>query len=78
MFSFCFSTLGISGHADGLPRGHSGKESACNVGNSGSTPGWGRSPGEKNGYSLQSSCLESPMDRGAWRAAVHGVAQIWT
>ena len=39
----------------------------------GSIPGSGRSPGEGHGYPLQHSCLENPMDRGAWRAAVHGV-----
>ena len=37
--------------------------------------GLGRSPGEENGYPLQCSCLENPTDRGAWRAAVRGVAQ---
>ena len=41
-------------------------------------PGSGRSPGEGNGHPLQSSCLENPMDRGAWRATVHGVAKSWT
>ena len=41
-------------------------------------PGLGRSPGEGNGYPLQDSCLENPMDRGAWRATVHGVARNWT
>ena len=41
-------------------------------------PGLGRSPGEGNGTPLQYSCLENPMDRGAWRAAVHGVAKSWT
>ena len=51
----------------GFPRGSDGKESACNVGNLGSIPGLGRSPGERKGYPLQSSCLENPMDRGAWR-----------
>ena len=49
------------------------KESACNAGDLGSIPGLGRSPGEGNGYPLQYSCLENPMDRGAWRATVHGV-----
>ena len=39
--------------------------------------GWGRSPGEGNGYPLQYSCLENSMDRGAWRATVHGVAKSW-
>ena len=38
------------------------------------TPGLGRSPGEQNGNPLQDSCLENPMDKGAWRANVHGVA----
>ena len=43
-------------------------------------PGWGRSPGGGNGNLLQYSCLENPMDRGAWRATVHGghTKQIWT
>ena len=43
-----------------------GKVSACNVGDLGSIPGWGRSPGEENGNPLQYSCLENPMDGGAW------------
>ena len=41
----------------------------------GSIPGSGRSPGEGNGYMLQYFCLENPMDRGTWRATVHGVAK---
>ena len=41
-------------------------------------PGSGRSPGEGNGNPFQYSCLESPMDRGAWWATVHGVAKSWT
>ena len=53
-----------------------GKESACNAGAPGSIPGSGRSPGEGNGNPLQYSCLENPMDRGAWQATVHGVAQV--
>ena len=53
-----------------------GKESACNAGDLGSIPGLGRSAGEGNGNPLQYSCLENPMDRGAWQAAVHGVARI--
>ena len=43
-----------------------------------STPGLGRSPGEGNGNPLQYSCLENPMDGGAWRATGHGVADSWT
>ena len=44
----------------------------------GSIPGSGRSPGGGHGNPLQYSRLENPMDRGAWRATVHGVAQSWT
>ena len=44
----------------------------------GSTSGSGKSPGEGNGNPLQYSCLENPMDRGAWQATVHGVAKNWT
>ena len=58
-----------------FPGDSDGKESACNVGNRGSIPGLGRSPGEGNSYPLQYSCLENPMDRGSWRATVHGVAK---
>ena len=50
------------------------KESTCNVGDMGSTPGWGISPGVGNGNPLQYSCLENSMDRGAWQAMVHGAA----
>ena len=59
----------------GFPHSSVGKESACNAGDPGSIPGLGRSPGEGNGNPLQYSCLENPMDRGAWRATVHGVAE---
>ena len=45
------------------------------VGDVGSIPGSGRSPGEGHGDSLQFSCLEDSMDRGAWRATVHGVTK---
>ena len=55
-----------------------GKEFACNAGDLGLIPGLGRSPGEGNGYPLQYSCLENPMDRGAWQATVHGVTKSWT
>ena len=61
-----------------FPGGSDGKESACNVGDLGSIPGSGRSPGEGSGYPLQYSCLRSPVYRGAWRATVHGVAKSWT
>ena len=59
----------------GFPGGSDGKESACNEGDPGSIPGSGRSPGEGNGNTLQYPCLENPMDRGAWRAMVHGVTK---
>ena len=55
-----------------------GKESACNAGDVGSVPGWGRSPGGGHENPLQYSCLENPMDKGAWQAMVHGVAKSQT
>ena len=48
------------------------------AGDAGSIPGLGRSPGERNGNLLQCSCLENPMDSGAWQATVHGVAELDT
>ena len=54
-----------------------GKESACNVGDLDLVPGSGRSPGEGNGFTLQYSCLENSMDRGARQCTVHGVAKSW-
>ena len=53
-------------------------KSAYNAGDLGSIPGLGRSPGEGNGNPLQYSCLENPMDGGAWLATVHGVTKSWT
>ena len=61
-----------------FPRWLSGKKSACNAGDMGSIPGLGRSPGEGNGNLLQYSCLGNPMDRGAWKAIVHGVSESLT
>ena len=55
-----------------------GKESACSARDLGSIPVLGRSPGGGHGNPLRYSCLENPMDRGAWRAAVHGVAKSQT
>ena len=49
-----------------------GKETACNAGDPGLIPALGRSPAEGNGNPLQYSCLENPMERGAWKAIVHG------
>ena len=62
----------------GFPGSSAGEESACNVGDLDSIPGLGRSPGGGNDKSLQYSCLENPMDRGAWQAPVHRVAKSWT
>ena len=59
----------------GFPGGSDGKESACNAGNPGFIPGSERSPGERNGYSFQYSCLGNSMDRGAWWATLHGVSK---
>ena len=58
-----------------LPRWLSGKESACQAGDTGSIPGLGRSPEEAKGNPLQYSCLGNPMDRGAWQAIVYEVAK---
>ena len=66
----------------GLSSWLSSKESICNAGATGDS-GWiprlGRSPQDGNGNPLQYSCLENPIDRGAWQAIVHGVAksQAW-
>ena len=54
------------------------KEYAYNAGAPGLIPGSGGSPGEGNVYSLQYPCLGNPMDRGAWRATVYGIAKNWT
>ena len=54
------------------------KASAYNEGDLGSIPELGRSPGEGNGNPLQFSCLENPMDRGAWQGTVHGVTKSRT
>ena len=60
----------------GFPHSSVSKEFACSAGDLGSIPGLGKSPGEGNGNQLQYSCLENPMDRGAWWAPVHGVARV--
>ena len=62
-------------YIDSFPGSSDGKESACNVRELSSISVLERSPGGGNGNPLQYSCLENPMDRGAWRAIVHGVAQ---
>ena len=65
------SALGFPGDSDS-------KEFICNAEDLSLIPAWGTSPGEGNGYSLQYSCLENPMDRGAWWATVHGTTNSWT
>ena len=60
---------------NGLPYWLSGKASASNAGDQGLISGLGRSPGERNGNPFQYSCLENPMDKGAWWATVHGVTK---
>ena len=62
----------------GFPAGSDSKESAFNAGDLGLIPGLGRSPGEENGFFTLVFCLEIPMDRGAWWAAVHGLAKNQT
>ena len=59
-----------------FPHSSVSKEAACNAGDLGLIPGWGRSPGEENGNPLQYSCLENPIDRGACQVTVHGVARV--
>ena len=70
----CFSLSFIIHHWV-FPGSSDCKASACNAGDPGSIPGSGRSPGKRNGNSLHYSCLENPMDRGAWPATVNGVAK---
>ena len=53
-----------------FPGGSDGEEPACNAGDQVLIPGLGRAPGEGNGYPLQQSSLENPMDRGAWQATI--------
>ena len=68
------SFWGTEMNAINIPCHSDGKESALNAGDLGSIPGLERSPGDGNGNPLQYSCLENPVDRGAWWAAAHGVA----
>ena len=63
--------LGFSGSS-------AGKEPSCSAEDPGLIPGSGRSPGEGHGNPLQYSCLENPMNRGAWQAIVHRVKKSWT
>ena len=65
-------------YTEGFPDGSVGKESACNSGDTGWIPELGRSPGEGSGNPLQYSCLENPMDRGAWWVTAQRVAKSQT
>ena len=60
---------------EGIPSGSVVKNRPANAGDTGLIPGLGRSPGERKGSPLQYSCLENPMDRGAWWTIVHGVIE---
>ena len=61
-----------------FPGGTAGKILSSNIGDMSSILGFGRSPGERNSNPLQYSCLENPMDGGAWWATVSGTAKSWT
>ena len=65
-------------HIMDFPGGSDGKASTYNMGDRGSVPESGRSPGEGNGNPLQYSCLENPMGSEAWQATVHGVTKSQT
>ena len=78
--SSCFVLLFLGSYEEdlGFPGGSAGKESACNARDPGLIPGLGRSPGKGNGNSLQFSCLENSMDRGAWQTTIHGIVKSRT
>ena len=65
-------TFGLWFSSSDFPGGSDSKASVYNVGDPGLSPGLGRSPGEGNGNPLQYSCLENPMDRGAWKVSLWG------
>ena len=77
---FIFQFFNVVYYIDslGFPGGSEVKVSACNAGDLVSIPGLGISPGEGNGNALQYSCLENPMDGGAWWSTVHGVVESQT
>ena len=78
VFFLNFIYLGHALWIWGFPSGSDNKESTCNSRDLGSIPGSGRSPGEGNDCLLQFSCLENPMDRGAWQATVQAFTKSWT
>ena len=73
--SLCKPFPHSTGEMGGGAGSSDGKESTRKAGDGGSIPGSGRSPGERHGIPPQCSCLENPMDRGAWRATVYGVTE---
>ena len=74
-----FPRIGDTLYSDrGFPGRSDGKESACNMGDPGLIPRWGRSPGEGNGNPLQYSCLKTSRGRGAWRAVAQEAAKSCT
>ena len=73
-----FNLCPVPGIVLGFPGGSGGKESTCNAGDPGSIPRLGRSPGERNGYPIQYSCLENSMDRRAWQTTVYRIAKSQT
>ena len=81
VFHCLLAFLAVSHHSfnfhfpDDFPGGSDGKESSCNAGGPGLILGLGRSPEEGNGSPLQYSCLKNSVDRGAWKATVHGVTK---
>ena len=72
-YDFIPTRVGVS-----FPSGSVGKKSACNARDAGSTPELERSPGGEHGNPSQYSCLENPMDRGAWQATVYRDAKSRT
>ena len=76
LFGIYLKDLLLGYNEVGFPGGSDGKVSACNAGDLGLIPGSGRSPGEGNGNPLQYSCLENPMDGGAWWTTVHGSQRV--
>ena len=78
IYVYTYELIYIYVYTYGFPGGSEVKASASYVGDPGSIPGSRRSPGEGNGNPLQYSCLENPMDGGAWSATVHRVAKSQT
>ena len=74
----CAAVQNAVGKYRDFPGGSDGKESAYSAGDPGLIPGLGRCPGEGDGYPLQYSCLENPMNRGALWATVHGITKSQT